>query len=402
MIKAASLFAIYALLMLASPAAAEQGYIAPSPPPAAPVPDVAQANASEQPNQKAISLATGGVVLKKNAANFVNDKFGLCRFIDSNSTNDYFIPDRDELGWQSFIRWHPSDVTVDTCCRPRSVTLKAGDGQTAIKQLPLGRDGDPNAQNLTHDFTRTNLFDGSTWTETVTQAYSCVGEEWKPANPTSTNPEVTLRLDGNCGPNCWDGDDHVWVLTGCDPAVCTVIGSDWGNRGTNGNITGGDWFQNPNVYPGQSGKPTEFSWSNTGIPGVATNNVGYGAVTVQFTDGTTKRAYYDWRGQNPVVKLKLYGNCGDNCWDGKAHDWVLTNCVSPFCEVIDSEWRVNSDSGRGWFVGDRVMTYNGKKFARVWRNETNLSVAGWSGFGAVTVRFRDGSIQRVEDSWVGQ
>jgi hypothetical protein len=65
----------------------------------------------------------------------LNNKFGTCRWVDNNSAIDYFLPDGDAAGWNSFISNRPVGVVLDRCCLAQSVTLTSSDGRSDVDAL---------------------------------------------------------------------------------------------------------------------------------------------------------------------------------------------------------------------------------------------------------------------------
>lgn len=114
-------------------------------------------------------------------SNVLLDKFGLCRWVDNTTAAEFFVPMATAPEWQAFVDNAPVEIARTSCCPALAVTLTAQDTQTHTMTLPIGREGATNTYGtrlIAHDFTITRPMDGATWTQTVTQSFTCSGGSW--------------------------------------------------------------------------------------------------------------------------------------------------------------------------------------------------------------------------------
>ncbi|MGE0371659.1 MAG: thrombospondin type-1 domain-containing protein [Gammaproteobacteria bacterium] len=184
-----------------------------------------------------VRLSTGGMSLGRGTVDLMNNHFGACRWLDNTSTNDYFVPDADAEGWNSFIAHAPAGVIRDRCCLSASVTLTSSDGRTATDTLINGRNRSTHTNYrdtavATFPMSRqdcTTHCDGSTtcnttsWTETVSQTYTCEATGWNSATVTrSAAPAVNAPAYQSCPLTSGPWTTGPWSV--CSATTCGTSG----------------------------------------------------------------------------------------------------------------------------------------------------------------------------------
>ena len=66
-----------------------------------------------------------------------------CRYIDNNGPNDYFVPQRSQVEYESFINSHPSDVLIENCVFPVQVPYTASASIPSSSYEIDGQNGSP-------------------------------------------------------------------------------------------------------------------------------------------------------------------------------------------------------------------------------------------------------------------
>ncbi|MGE3770426.1 MAG: hypothetical protein AB7G06_05680 [Bdellovibrionales bacterium] len=213
---------------------------------------------------QAVRLSTGGTALGAGSTDLLNNKFGVCRWVDNNSALNYFMPDADSEGWESFVNHAPAGVVLDDCCLSTDVTLTSSDGQSATDTLITGRarashplysDTAEVQFAMSRDDCTTHC-DGSVtcntteWVETVTRDFVCGGGGWSGgAIQRTAAPAVNAPAYENCS------ETYSWASVNCTCSescgggtqTCTAVCKRSSDNATVANsLCGGD-----GVIPGQ-------------------------------------------------------------------------------------------------------------------------------------------------------
>ncbi len=174
--------------------------------------------------KQATNLPTDkGGELQAGAVNALVDRYSLCRWLDNNGTDNFFVPTGSLSDWQAFITNRPSGVVAANCCPASTVTLTASDGQTFTFNLDTGREGSTTQlgqRTLSHEFTLTRPSDGATWIENVSDTFICTSGAWTSQGiarigdepPVSATHGWVVGAYGVCSATCGGGTQSRSVL----------------------------------------------------------------------------------------------------------------------------------------------------------------------------------------------